>query len=424
MAPFGLLLLAAASWRPQIKAGYECLKPCDATTRASGRRACEVSDFRWDLLDALQHAGGLRVRGNGSVYWDTSRAAPGYSCDPAESNNQSLFMQHARSQGVKNILSLHPPKPSSPSYNASSEVFQLLANSSTRARAVAAASSMAAAGGFDGLSVDFEGSWTATAAFRSVFSDFVAELATTCSALSPPLTVSSALAHDLAYNTAEDATAQAKASTDGVVIMTYDYLFATRRSGANSLSRPNAPMYPDAYMGQASPNNNVNSSVWYTLQQLQVPPDKLTLGVAWYGKEVPTTGPSLGAKINVSTIPDSSRGREQTTYNYQQPLAEERAATVGGGRKWDNVSLTPWYSYKDPRRPWLFWQGFYDDTESLRYKYEMVKALGLRGVLIWDLNACTLGAAPSMWTALEQAFGPKLSKPSNSPSLDITDTRQ
>jgi len=223
MAPFGLLLLAAASWRPQIKAGYECLKPCDATTRASGRRACEVSDFRWDLLDALQHAGGLRVRGNGSVYWDTSRAAPGYSCDPAESNNQSLFMQHARSQGVKNILSLHPPKPSSPSYNASSEVFQLLANSSTRARAVAAASSMAAAGGFDGLSVDFEGSWTATAAFRGVFSDFVAELAATCSALSPPLTVSSALAHDLAYNTAEDATAQAKASTDGVVIMTYDY---------------------------------------------------------------------------------------------------------------------------------------------------------------------------------------------------------
>ena len=117
---------------------------------------------------------------------------------------------------------------------------------------------------------------------------------------------------------------------------------------------------------------------------------------------------TLGAKFNVSQIVPPSPGgggRQQQPYNYQQPLAEERAAAVGGGRRWDNVSKTPWYSYRDAQRPWLFWQGFYDDAESLRYKYAVVKQLGLRGVLIWNLNGCTVGAAPSMWQALEEAFG-------------------
>ena len=68
----------------------------------------------------------------------------------------------------------------------------------------------------------------------------------------------------------------------------------------------------------------------------------------------------------------SSPGREQAVYNYQQPPAEQR----------------------------LFWQGFYDDAQGLRYKYEMVKALGLRGVLMWDLDACALGAAPQRRIAL------------------------
>ena len=128
------------------------------------------------------------------------------------------------------------------------------------------------------------------------------------------------------------------------------------------------------------------------------------MGIAWYGKEVPTAAAALGAKMNVSQTP-SAHGRAQTSYNYQQPLAEQRASTVGGGRKWDNVSKTPWYSYQDAKRVWLYWQGFYDDAESLRYKYDLVKSLGLRGVLIWDLNGCTLGAAPGMWAALEKAFG-------------------
>jgi hypothetical protein len=79
-----------------------------------------------------------------------------------------------------------------------------------------------------------------------------------------------------------------------------------------------------AEAAQRAACSHTNSSVWYALQQLQVP------------REVPTKD-------------ISSPGREQAVYNYQQPPAEQR----------------------------LFWQGFYDDAQGLRYKYEMVKALGL-----------------------------------------------
>ena len=188
--------------------------------------------------------------------------------------------------------------------------------------------------------------------------------------------------------------------------MTYDYLYTGNGSGP---TRPNAPLYADTYMGFPTANNNVNSSIWYALQlkPVAVPASQLTMGIAWYGKEVPAVGLSLGAAMNISTS-SAAADVDQKTHNYQQPLMEKRAATFGeGGRKWDGVSMTPWYSYQDAKRPWLYWQGFYDDAESLKYKYDLVKSLGLRGVLVWSINACTVEAAPSMWSTLEDAFGSK-----------------
>jgi spore germination protein YaaH len=313
-------------------------------------------------------------------------------------------MQHAREQGVKNVLALHGPKTKNEAFNSTSEVYQLLANKSTRRNAVATACAIASKAGYDGISVDFEGPWTSNVGFHHVFSAFITEIAAACTALPTPLTVSAALAHSLSYDVAEDAAFIATAVTDGVVLMTYDYLFVGNGHGP---TRPNAPLYADAYMTPPSDLNNVNSSIMYALQQSHVPASSLTIGIAWYGKEVPAVGPSMGAAMNISSSSSPTQGAAQRSHNFQQPLSAKRAVTLGGGRKWDNVSLTPWYSYKDPHRPWLFWQGFYDDAESLGYKYDLVKTLGLRGVLLWNLNACTLSAAPSMWQALEGAFGKK-----------------
>ena len=400
------LLSHGEAVRPQIRAGYDCTQPCEGASKHS-KRACEFRDFRWDLLDSLDHNKGLRAYGNGSILWDRTNAVSGYSCNPALSKNQSLFMQHAREQNVKNVIGLHGPKTRNPSFNSTSDVYNLLANETTRHNAAASACAIACKAGFDGVSVDFEGPWTSNIAFRHVFADFMREIALACHGQTPkPLTVSAALSHDLSYSVGQNGAAISNAATDGIVLMTYDYLYTGNGSGP---TRPNAPLYADTYMGFPTPNNNVNSSIWYALQlkPVAVPASQLTMGIAWYGKEVPAVGLSLGAAMNISTS-SAAADVDQKTHNYQQPLMEKRAATFGeGGRKWDGASMTPWYSYQDAKRPWLYWQGFYDDAESLKYKYDLVKSLGLRGVLVWSINACTVEAAPSMWSTLEDAFGSK-----------------
>ena len=37
----------------------------------------------------------------------------------------------------------------------------------------------------------------------------------------------------------------------------------------------------------------------------------------------------------------------------------------------------------------------------------MVQQLGLRGILIWQLNGCTVAEAPAMWELLDAVFGPR-----------------
>ena len=84
------------------------------------------------------------------------------------------------------------------------------------------------------------------------------------------------------------------------------------------------------------------------------------------------------------------------------------AQTLGeGGVLWDSATLTPWYKYSDPTRSYLWWEGYFDDARSLALKYELVHTHRLRGVLIWMLNGCTRTEAPTMWQALDKAFGPR-----------------
>ena len=91
-----------------------------------------------------------------------------------------------------------------------------------------------------------------------------------------------------------------------------------------------------------------------------------------------------------------------STTAYQAPLAAVRAEKYG--RRWDASTLTPWYEFQDPERPWLWWQGYYEDAESVVFKYALVKSRRIKGVLIWQLNGCTQREAPEMWAALQGAL--------------------
>ena len=80
------------------------------------------------------------------------------------------------------------------------------------------------------------------------------------------------------------------------------------------------------------------------------------------------------------------------------PRAEDRAAEFGAQR--DPVSGTPWYVFQG-EEGWT--QGWFDDAESLRAKYDFVRSRGLGGIAIFPLAYGT----PGLWADLRNAFGPR-----------------
>ena len=179
-----------------------------------------------------------------------------------------------------------------------------------------------------------------------------------------------------------DTTTIGQEVTGGLVLMAYDYHWGCSDTHAG----PNTPMIGNHGMC-ADGGCNVNNSVSVALDTLGVPPSNLLLGIAWYGREYPTTSSQYCGQTLCNASADDQRDKA-----YQAPLAAKRAAKYG--RRWDASTLTPWYVFQDLKRAWLWWQGYYEDAESVVYKYALARSRRLKGVLIWQLNGCTQGEAP------------------------------
>ncbi|MEX0746559.1 MAG: glycosyl hydrolase family 18 protein [Rhodothermales bacterium] len=126
-----------------------------------------------------------------------------------------------------------------------------------------------------------------------------------------------------------------------------------------------------------------------------VPREKIVMGVPYYGYEWPTVSEEIGS---------ATRGPGRfTTYApvpltftaNPPPAALEQAALHGLQR--DPVSGSPYYVFQDSTG-WN--QGWFEDQESLRAKYEFVKSEGLAGVAIWTLGY----GDESLNDVLKQAF--------------------
>jgi hypothetical protein len=269
--------------RPQVKGGYDCTDGCASATQTGRDRQCQSSDFRWDLVDLIHWHPGLRAAANGSLAWD-EKSGGAAVCDPThtDTNNHSAFVRTVREDFNVTILQqLQPPK-------LQDDLLHLFNHKPSRAAVISAACEAVLHSGFDGISVDFEGSWRSNMTFRPGLTRFIKELKAAASKLrrpkphhALPLLVTAALAHDEDYDVAQDLPALSD-STDGLVIMTYDYLFVSKAAGPNSRARSDTPMYHswDDPADPPSPNNNINSSIHTALSQ-GVPAGKITMGIAW-----------------------------------------------------------------------------------------------------------------------------------------------
>ena len=248
----------------------------------------------------------------------------------------------------------------------SSPLTTLLASPANRTNAVSGLVAAVVIGGADGVNVDFE---NLPAAVKNEFVLFVEELrAALDAALADPYLSVATPAVDWAASYRYQLLSE---RCDHLMIMAYDYHW----SGAPTTG-PVAPLTGWGAHNVAWTVDNYRS--W------GAPPDKMLLGVAYYGYDWPAAGPDPGAA--------TTGGGTARTYASAQPEG------LAQGLLWDMEGQSPWYRRFTDR--WR--QVWFDDAESLGFKYDYVLAEQLGGIGIWALGYD--GSLPGLRNALDEAF--------------------
>ncbi|XP_077978224.1 di-N-acetylchitobiase-like [Glandiceps talaboti] len=146
--------------------------------------------------------------------------------------------------------------------------------------------------------------------------------------------------------------------------------------------------------------------------KLGIPPSKLVLGVPWYGYTYPCQSLS-GTTCIIDNEPVwplcSEDAGDEKHYRDVMTLFANNATTT---RLWSEKYKSPYFNYvkssdNKTRQMW------YDDPESLTYKYQYAKQRGLRGVGPWNGDALDYSDNPrareqtkAMWDALKVFLAP------------------
>jgi spore germination protein YaaH len=160
---------------------------------------------------------------------------------------------------------------------------------------------------------------------------------------------------------------------DYLIVMGYAYYY-----GGSLTAGPVAPL--------AGENYNITRTI-DTYLAVGVPPQKLYLGVPWYGIDWPVQS---SVRKSPATGTASSR-----TYVVAEPMAALY------GKVFDQTTKVPWFAYNNGST-WR--QVWYDDSTSLAMKYGLVNARDLGGIGIWALSYD--GGRPEIWNGIKSAFTP------------------
>jgi len=116
-----------------------------------------------------------------------------------------------------------------------------------------------------------------------------------------------------------------------------------------------------------------------------VPAAKLGIGIGFYGLcySAPVTGPDQA--LNGSTLVASDGA-----ISYAKIMTSYYSANA---RQWDALARVPYLSFTTAHAPDGCTYISYDDEQSIAEKGAYVKAMGLGGVIQWELNEGYLGSA-------------------------------
>lgn len=271
----------------------------------------------------------------------------------------TTLINNAHTNGVKVIMT-------AVNFDAS-ELHYLLTNSAARQNFFSKVSAKINAYSFDGINIDFEGLNTADRG--SVVNGFMTDLTNYVHTNHPGKEVSFA---GPAVNWSGWNLTGLAAACDYIFIMGYDFA-----GSWSTVTAPPAPLTGGSY--------NITNTV--TSQYNGCPPEKLILGVPYYGAEWKTPTNLPGATVtDFLSSPRFYAAMDQQQYYGLQWHASSQTTYY----------MIPVYSY--------FNQVWFDDPRATALKFALAKQHNLKGVGMWALNYDR--TRPELWNEISKYLNP------------------
>lgn len=165
---------------------------------------------------------------------------------------------------------------------------------------------------------------------------------------------------------------------DIINLMSYDY-FGSWDPIANHNSPLQAPSQGDAQF-------NLAWSVDRLVNYYGVSPDKITAGLAFYGRSAKTNGtPSLFAPIN-GQVDNVTFSDDAGTPLYYNVLSQINLFT----ENWDSQAKGPYLTGNNGLNTFVS----YDNEQSIQLKSEFIVENNLRGAIIWEITGDYIETTP------------------------------
>jgi spore germination protein YaaH len=336
---------------------------------------------RWNLLDyelvSTIAYFSAEVNSNGSI--GSVHGWPRYAGDPSASADVVSMINAAHGAGVRVVLCLT-------NFDAGSLAL-LLATPDYRTTLIQQSLALVEAGAADGVNINFEGIPSAS---RNDLTDFMHALVDSFHARLPGSQVSCAPT-DFDTRSGDWDLAALQGSVDLFFFQGYGYHY-----GGSSSTGPVGLLPNTAYWGSL----NITTLMDFVLARMA--PEKVILGLPHFGYRWPAASPD----------PKATTLASGTAFYY--PDAVSYASSYG--RQWDVLGLAPWFRYEAAG---TWYQGWYDDPESMAYKYDLVLERNLMGVGMWALGMDA--ANHDIWDVLGAYFGDStgVARPPAAPVLSL-----
>lgn len=228
----------------------------------------------------------------------------------------------------------------------------------------------------DGINIDVEYAGEVTPELRLAYTNFIIATNTTLETVDPTIHLSIDVFADTAQKKRIWDIPALAPHLDHIVVMTYDFF-----RSSSPQSGPVAPVF-------GSEKDRWDTDIVENLKLFieQAPPEKILLGIPFYGYEWQTVSDAPGAQ----TYPKSGA---IATYKRVEKLIQDQGLKV----QWDPDALSPYITYNDGGNIQTI---FYENSRSLSYKLDLVNHTKLGGIAIWALGY--EGNTKELWEVIGQ----------------------